>query len=114
MDAIYLERLRGGLQRLTKPRYLAPHHVRGSRSDGATEWDEPETVWGRGIHRPKRGKVDDVREVSAEYADDLRKIDAERKRLEAALAELRRREREVMALAWASARPVTVTELKEA
>lgn len=114
MQAIYLERLLSGLGRLSKaPRYVAAHTATGSRSDGASVWEEPESVWARGIHRPKRGKVADIRVTSEEYAEKFREIDAERVRLETALASLRREERELMDVAWASARPVTVAELKQ-
>jgi hypothetical protein len=110
--AFYIEKLLRGLQRLDKVRYSAAHRATGLRSDGAREWNEPECVWGRGGHRPKRGKVDTIRVVPEEYAADLAAIDEERKRLRAELAELDRREREVVEVAWRRSRPVTVDEAK--
>jgi len=116
MIPIYVERLLAGLRRLNhRPRYIAPHRVTGLRgSDGAREWDEAEAVMGNGLHRPHRGKVNDLREVPEGYADELRQLDAERARLQQALNEVAARERELLKAAFPVSRPVTVAELKTA
>ena len=115
MEKLYLERLLSGVRLLTRrPRYVAPHHVTGLRSrDGATEWDEPETIGGHGMHYPKRGKVDHIREVPEEYAVEFCKIAEERARLQKRLADLLKQERELMMVVYPHSRPVVVAELKE-
>jgi len=113
--AIYVERLTGGLHRLNRsPRYCAPHRARGLRSiDGATEWDEPESVVGRGMHRPKRGRVADIKIVPPAVAMELRLVDAERDRLRRLLALQDDRERELLAAAWEEGDEVKVADLTE-
>ncbi len=106
-------------RRLSRPpRYLGPRRVKGIRgSDGATEWDETESVWtDRASYQPKRGKVNAVRTVADDspHAVALAAIDRERKALEGRLAELRREEQTVLAAAFADGRPVAVADLKGA
>jgi hypothetical protein len=113
LNPLYLEKLLHSMRLLTKPpRYIAAHRVSGWRSTGETEWEEPEAVHGHGGHRPKRGKVEHIREVPEEYAADFRRIAEERKRLQLQLAYLSTQERELMEVAYPVSRPLTVSEIK--
>lgn len=112
-ETMFVERLTSGIHRMAKPpRYVAPHRARGWRHDGSTEWDEPESVCGRGMHRPARGKVSTIRRVPDFYQEILEAIDTERTELNARLAELRKKEAEICEMAYAEGKPVTVAELK--
>ncbi len=112
---VYIERRMGGVleRRDRRPRYCAPHRATGLRgSDGAREWDEPEKVIANSYHIPKGGVVSDIRRATPEATVELAAVETERKRLKAAIAELNKRERDILARDWDAARPVTVAELK--
>ena len=105
---IYVEKLLSGLQRLNRPPRYCP-----KTDDKAPRRNWPETVVGHGFHLPKRGVVD-IREVPDGYAAELIAIDARRAELQAALAELRQQEQQILALAWQTGTPVRVAALKAA
>jgi hypothetical protein len=96
------------------PRYLAAHTAHGLRGDGRKEWHEPESVGVKAQYfHPKRGKVNEIRFMDAEFIDALERIDAERDQIEARLKQLREDEQAVLDDAYLRGLPLTVEKAKE-
>lgn len=79
-------------------------------------WDEPASVWARGVHKPKLGacgKLHNLREVPETIAAELEAVDADRETLNQALATIRDRERAIIDRAFKHGRPLTMNEVEE-
>lgn len=112
---MFVERLLNSWNRLLKPpRFVPAYDVRGLRSTGETAWREPDGVHGRGIHRPKNAKVDDIRPIPEAIEARLVEIDAERAAIKKRQAELFVEERELLMKAFIESKPLPVKECENA
>jgi hypothetical protein len=79
------------------PWFCAKHVAHGRRSDGRTEWTEPDQVHiASNVLHFNRGKVNEIRFADAEFIDKLDRIDVRREELKRQLARLHDEEQELL------------------
>jgi hypothetical protein len=115
MKTIYLERLSGGIFNRCKrpPTYVAPHRAHGWKPlTNEREWDEPESVMARGIHRPVRGRLNDLREMPEAEAVELEELELQESVLLRKLAAIRVEKDQLIRSAFLKSRVLTIKEVK--
>jgi hypothetical protein len=114
MKTIYLERLCSGINRCNKPpSYFPAHRAHGWKPlTDEREWDEPESVMARGLHRPVRGKLNDLREMPEAEAAELAELELQEKSLTIQIAAIRAEQSRLIRAAFLKSRVLTIKEIK--
>ncbi len=95
------------------PRYVGPHRARGWNGS-AKEWDEPEAVHVKNSgHRPKRGKLGQIRIMPDTYVMQLSALDFKRTMLQQQLSELWQEEQEILKSAYLVSKPIDLQTVKD-